>query len=69
MVVIGVIVFLAILLCAVGRTHLRWLSDSRFWILGEYNLFRRMLFHEDGNVRRWGVIIIYPIILALVWFT
>ena len=68
MVATGVIVFLAIMLCTVGRTRLRWLSESTFWALGESDPFRRMLFVENGDIRRWGVIIIYAIVLALVWF-
>ncbi len=69
MVVTGVIVFLGILLCTVGRRRLRWLSDPDFWNLGEANLFRRMMFHENGDIRRWGVIIFYILLLALVWLT
>ncbi len=69
LIVTGVIVCLAIMFCTVGRRRLRWLSDPDFWNLGEANPLRRILFDENGDIRRLGVIIIYTIILALVWFT
>ena len=68
-IVTGVIVCLAIMFCTVGRTRFRWLSDPDFWNLGEANPLRRMLFHKNGDIRRWGVIIFYILLLALVWLT
>ncbi len=68
-VVTGVIVGLAIMFSTLGRTRFRWLSDPDFWNLGEANPLRRILFEENGDIRRLGVITIYAIILALVWLT
>jgi hypothetical protein len=63
---IAIVVF-GTFLCTIGRSWFRWMADPRWWTLGESNLFRHLVFHENGDFRRMGVVIVYALMLALVW--
>jgi hypothetical protein len=63
----GCIIVVAAVVAYADARRWTWLHDKSWWILGEADPFRLLLFRENGELRKTGAMALYAVMIAAVW--
>lgn len=68
LVISAAIILVGSALCTIGRSRFQWLRDPKYWRWGAQDPIRIALFNDDGDIRRFTIVVCYTLLLALLWF-